>query len=117
MIGDLKFPTSLGSDNHSGVHPEILEAVILANRGHAHSYGHDELSKITDLEFRRLFGPSVEAQYVFTGTAANVLSLATLLKPFEAVICSSVAHLHQDECAAPERFLGGKIFAIPSADS
>lgn len=116
MFDDLEFSTSLGSDNHSGVHPEIMKAIVAANRGHAHAYGMDELCKKTDLEFKRVFGPEVEAQYVFTGTAANVLSMSTSLKSFEAVICSSEAHLHLDECGAPEKFLGCKVWTIDSDD-
>jgi len=36
--------------------------------------------------------------FVFTGTAANVLGLSLLLRPFEAVICAESAHLNVDEC-------------------
>lgn len=116
MFEELKFPTSLGSDNHSGVHPKVLQAMTEANRGGAHAYGMDELSRLTEKEFKRVFGPEVEAHYVFTGTAANVLCLAPLVRSFEAVICSSVAHLHLDECGAPEKFLGAKLWTIPSVD-
>lgn len=116
MFDELKFQTSLGSDNHSGVHPEIMQAIIAANRGFAHAYGMDEVSALTASEFRRVFGDEVEAQYVFTGTAANVLCLKPLMQSFEAVICSEVAHLHLDEAAAPEQFLGGKLWTLPSSD-
>jgi threonine aldolase len=71
---------------------------------------------LTDREFKRVFGPEVEAQYVFTGTAANVLSLAGLVRSFGAVIASDIAHLNVDECGAPEKFLGCKIWTIPTED-
>lgn len=116
MFADLKFRLSLGSDNHSGVHPRVMEALLEANRGHAHAYGMDELCAKTQQEFKRLFGESVQAEYVFTGTAANVLSLAPFLKSFNSVICSDMAHLHMDECGAPEKFLGGKLYTLPSKD-
>jgi threonine aldolase len=116
MFEDLNFNYSLGSDNHAGVHPRVLEAMSAANRGHAHAYGMDEVCVRADREFRRLFGENVEAQYVFTGTAANVLSLAGLLKSYQAVICSDVAHLQVDECGAPEKFLGSKLYTLPSTD-
>jgi threonine aldolase len=115
-IDDLKFPFSLGSDNHSGVHPDIFAALARANRGHAHSYGMDELSQLASIEFKRVFGERVEVHYVFNGTAANVLSMAPLVKSFEAIICSNQAHVHLDECSAPEKFLGTKLFLIPSED-
>jgi threonine aldolase len=116
MFEDLKFATSLGSDNHSGIHPRVMEALAAANRGHAHAYGLDELSRLTALEFKRVFGENCEPQYVFTGTAANVLSLAGTVKSFEAVICSSLAHLNVDECGAPEKFLGSKLLSVPTED-
>ena len=116
MFDDLKFALSLGSDNHSGIHPKILESLAAANRGHAHAYGMDEVSRLTDLEFKRVFGANVEAHYVFTGTAANVLSLSPLMRGFESVICSATAHLHLDECGAPEKFLGGKLWTVPTQD-
>ena len=114
MFDDLRFPTSLGSDNHSGVHPKVLTALTAANRGHAHSYGMDELSDLCAQEFRRVFGSVAEAHFVFNGTAANVLCFATLVRSFEAVITSEVAHMQVDECGAPEKFLGCKLWPIPS---
>jgi threonine aldolase len=107
---------SLGSDNHSGIHPTIAEAIMRANVGHAHSYGMDEISNRAMIEWRRVLARDAEVFYVFNGTAANVLSLQALLKSFEAVACSEVAHLHMDEAGAPEKFLGSKIYTLPSKD-
>lgn len=115
MFETLEFPLSLGSDNHSGVHPEVMKALAACNRGHAHAYGMDELCVATHEEFKRVFGPAVQPEYVFTGTAANVLSLATL-SGFQAIICSDMAHLHMDECGAPEKFLGTKLYSLPAPD-
>lgn len=116
MIEDLLFPMSLGSDNHAGVHPKILQAIERANRGHAHAYGKDELCEQTHKEFCRLFGDAVQAEYVFTGTAANVLSLATSVRSYQAVIASQESHLHNDECGAPEKFLGSKLYLLSGRD-
>jgi threonine aldolase len=116
MFEDLEFNLSLGSDNHSGVHPKVMKALTECNRGHAHAYGLDELCKKTEGEFKRVFGPSVQPEYVFTGTAANVLSLAAGLSSFNSVICSEMAHLNMDECGAPEKFWGGKLAILPSND-
>lgn len=93
-----------------------MAALVEANRGHAHAYGMDELCKLTEQEFKRVFGPNVEAHYVFTGTAANVLGLAPLVKSFEAVIASDTSHLVVDECAAPEKFLNCKLWQVPTED-
>ncbi len=40
---------------------------------------------------------------MFNGTAANVLCLEALTRPWEAVVCTPTAHIHVDECGAPER--------------
>jgi threonine aldolase len=116
MFEQLEFPHSLGSDNHSGVHPKIVSALLAANRGHAHAYGMDAVCELAATEFKRVFGPHASVEYVFTGTAANVLSLAPTAKSFEAVICADMAHLNMDECGAPEKFLGAKLWTLASED-
>lgn len=107
---------SLGSDNHSGIHPMVLEAIHTANFEHAHSYGMDEISDATRVEWRRVLGRDADVFYVFNGTAANVLSLQAFLRPFEATVVSEVAHLQLDECGAPEKHLGSKLYTLPSSD-
>ncbi|MCB0361441.1 MAG: threonine aldolase [Bdellovibrionales bacterium] len=114
MNQQFDFKPGFGSDNHSGVHPLILKSLADCNRGHAHSYGMDEVSKMALQQFYRHFGENIDVHYVFNGTAANVLCLSTLLKPFESVICSDQAHLDQDECGAPEHHLGCKIIPVPT---
>ena len=85
------------SDNWAGAHPAVLEAVAAANAGHAPAYGDDPWTARVVSRFRELLGPRVEPFLVFAGTAANVVGLATRLRPYEAVITTSVAHLHVDE--------------------
>jgi threonine aldolase len=54
--------------------------------------------------------------FVFTGTAANVLGLSLLVRPYEGVICAETAHLNVDECGAPERVLGCKLLPVAAPD-
>src|SRR3989338_459581 len=104
------------SDNNSGMHPKVLEAIISANRGHRIGYGNDEITANVRQEFKKLFGAEVDVYLVFTGTAANVLGLAALTKPYNAVICAATSHLHADECGAPERFGNLKLLTLPTTD-
>ena len=67
-------------------------------------------------QLARLFGAEGGVFFVFTGTAANVLGLSLLLRPFEAVICAESAHLNVDECGAPERVLGAKLLTVATPD-
>lgn len=124
MTSPDNFPTPLhdptvrgfASDNYSGVHPEVLAAIVRANGGHQVSYGEDVYTEQLQQVFREHFGPSVEAFPVFNGTGANVVALQSVTKRWEAVICTGTAHIQVDECAAPERMGGLKLFAVPTPD-
>lgn len=67
------------SDNYSGVHPEVLDAIAEANGGHQTAYGSDAYTaKLTEV-LRGHFGKQVEAFPVFNGTGANVTALLSML--------------------------------------
>ncbi|MEK6627140.1 MAG: low specificity L-threonine aldolase [Bdellovibrionota bacterium] len=100
-----------GSDNHAGVHPALLNALVECNSGHAPSYGTDEYSELAIKAFKGHFGSQTEVFFVFNGTAANVLSLRFLTERHESVLCSDVSHLNIDECGAPE-FFAGKLIPL-----
>lgn len=103
---------SFASDNNSGVHPEILKAIEAANQNHAVAYGNDEVTKRAVQKFKEEFGSQAEVFFMFTGTAANVLGLSAVVRPYNAVICSELAHINVDECGAPERFLNAKLLTV-----
>jgi threonine aldolase len=105
-----------GSDNHAGILPEVLDAIAAANEGHAPSYGHDAWTAHAEARFREHFGEQARAFLVFNGTAANVVGLRALLRPYEAVICAETAHLNVDECGAPEFNAGIKLLAVATPD-
>ena len=108
---------SLGSDNHSGIHPKILQALIEANDGtHVPSYGTDPETYRTQDIFKKIFGQNVETYFVFNGTAANVLCLKSLLQSHESVICADTSHLNRDECGAPEFITGCKLIPLKTPD-
>ena len=107
---------SFGSDNHSGIHPEILAAIAAANDTHAIAYGDDVITKRLEQKFKTLFGEEASIFPVFNGTGANVLCLQALMQSHNAVICAESAHINVDECAAPERFTGAKLLTVPTND-
>ena len=106
----------MASDNAAGVHPVIIEAISRANKFHQLGYGHDEQTPQAKKLFSQLFDADVVTEFVFGGTGANVLALACMLKPAQAVICTATAHIAVDEAGAPERFLGAKLIDIPTID-
>ncbi len=111
MIYD-KHPRGFASDNNAPVHPDILEAIRQANRGHAVGYGDDPWTQQATHKISALFGGEAEVFFVLTGTGANVMALAKAMHPWHSVICTETAHIHEDECGAPERFTGSKIIPV-----
>lgn len=104
------------SDNYAGAHPEVLHAIADANRGHVRAYGDDPVTDQLQTVIRRHFGEQSIAYPVFTGTAANVLALQTLLPRWGAVVTTTQAHIDNDEGGAPEHVAGVKLLPVATAD-
>lgn len=105
---------NFASDNAAGVAPSILAALASANEGFALAYGNDDLTHRVEQTFSRLFERDVAVFLVSTGTAANALAIAHVAPPWGAVFCHAEAHIHVNECGAPEFFGGGlKLFGLP----
>lgn len=106
------------SDNSGPVPPQVLAAVTKANQGYAMGYGADPMMEEVRLGLRRVFdAPQAEVFLCATGTAANVLALSTLCQPFETIFCTPTAHIHEDECNAPEFYTGGaKLTLVGDSD-
>ena len=103
------------SDNYSGICPEAWQAMAEANGGCAPAYGEDEWTAKAADAFRALFEKDCEVFFVFNGTAANSLALASLCQSYHSVICTESAHVETDECGAPEFFSNGsKLLVVPS---
>jgi len=111
---EIKF--GFASDNTAGVHPLIMDEIRSANNGHTIGYGYDRFTEEAMALFKEQLGPETETFFVFTGTAANVLSLSGVTRSWNSVITASTAHLEQDECGAPEKFTGCKVLTVDSAD-
>jgi len=95
------------SDNWAGICPEAWDALEEANHGHAPGYGEDPWTgKACDL-LREIFEADCEVFFVFNGTAANSLALASLSQSYHSILCHEAAHVETDECGAPEFFSNG----------
>ncbi len=106
---------SFGSDNHAGIHPAVLRAIVDANAGDAVAYGADAWTERATAGLREIFGAN-DAFLVLNGSGANVLGLSLLLRRHEAVICAESAHINTDECGSSERLIGTKLLLVPTAD-
>lgn len=110
-----RLAASFASDNTAGAHPAVLAAVAAANDGDAPAYGYDRhTAHAVDL-IRGELGDA-EIFFVFGGTAANVLGLKAVLRPWEAVVCADSAHINVDECGAPEQLIGCKLLTVATED-
>ena len=109
-------PRGFASDNYAGVLPEVLEALAAANRDHAGAYGADPWTAHFEERVREHFGDDARGFLVFNGTGANVISLQAMCRQYQAVICSTNAHINVDECGAPERIAGVKLLPVETPD-
>lgn len=115
-IDDKKITRSFGSDNHSGVHPAIIEAIEKANTGHAVAYGGDSLSERFSERIKEIFGDTAELVIVFNGTGANVVALRAATQPFQSIIAPQTGHIAVDECGSPEFMTGASVKTVDSTN-
>ena len=105
---------SFASDNTAGAHPRVLEALADANAlGHVPAYGADDVTAAAHARLRRAFGDDVQAFFAWGGTGANVVSIAAATRSHQTILCTDIAHIHVDECGAPEAFTGSKLTLVP----
>jgi len=106
------------SDNGSAAPDAVMQALIAANTGFTSGYGADALMDSVRQKVRAVFeAPEAAVYLVPTGTAANALSIATFIQPWNTVYCHRVAHIEEDECNAPEFYAGGaKLTLLEGAD-
>jgi threonine aldolase len=105
------------SDNYAGICPEAWAGMQEANAGHARSYGDDKWTERASNLLRDLFETHCEVFFVFNGTAANSLALASCCQSFHSILCHETAHVETDECGAPEFFSNGtKVLLLGGPD-
>ncbi len=110
----MKNKISFASDNCASVDPRILVSIASVNQGHVSAYGADSYTQRAKAKFKSIFGPDINTYFVYNGTGANVIAMSTVMNSFHSVICPATAHIHRDECGAPEKFMGSKVITLPS---
>ena len=63
------------SDNVSGIHPRILDALIAGNDGNVLPYGADPHTSRAEARFREVFERDLAVAMMATGTGSNALAL------------------------------------------
>lgn len=107
---------SFASDNNSGVHPSVMDAIIKANVDHAPGYGEDPWTEAATHKIKEIFGECADPYFVFNGTGANSVALQAVTRPFNSIICATTAHIFVDECGAPAKMSGCTVIPIKTPD-
>ena len=107
---------SFASDNNSGVHPLVMEALNRANQDHAVGYGDDPWTEEAVCKIKEVFTPDCEPLFVFNGTGSNAVALQLCTRPFNLIICAETAHIYVDECGSPARMTGCQIRPVATTD-
>lgn len=107
---------SFASDNNSGVHPQIMEALCSANHNHSVGYGEDRWTQEAILKIKETFATDCEPLFVFNGTGSNMIALQLATRPYHSIICAETAHIYVDECGGPVKSTGCQIRPVATPD-
>jgi len=111
------YQEQFASDNYSGMCPEVIQSMTEANIGSVPAYGNDKYTFDAANKIREIFETDCEVFFVFNGTAANSLALASLCRSYHSVICHELAHVETDECGAPEFFSNGSKLLLAKGEN
>lgn len=107
---------SFQDDYSEGCHPQILDAMVQSNLVQQAAYGNDEYSLQAAKLIQQAVGNEQAAvHFVASGTLANLIVIASALRPHEAVIAAGSGHIAQRETGAIEA-TGHRIITMPSSD-
>lgn len=98
-------------DYSEGAHPELLEALMNFNIGQKDGYGLDDVTQLAVERIQKAFATDADVHFVTGGTQANLVCLASMLKPYEAVITAKTAHISEHEAGAIEA-TGHKVIEV-----
>jgi threonine aldolase len=104
------------NDYSEGAHPRVLEALTKSNLQQEPGYGEDVFcAQAIGLLKQKIANPHAAIHFVTGGTQANLLVIASLLKPYEAVIAADTGHINVQETGAVEA-TGHKIITTKTTD-
>ena len=102
----------LQSDYLEGCHPNILKKLTETNLLQTVGYGEDEIcSQAKEFIKKHLKTEQVDIHFLIGGTSANQIVIASVLRPFEAVISVESGHINCHETGAIEA-TGHKVISL-----
>lgn len=107
---------SFKNDYSEGAHEQILTALLKTNVLQESGYGDDNFSNnAREIIRKKIENESAAIHFVCGGTQANLVSISSLLKPYESIIAAETAHIATSETGAIES-TGHKINTIQTKD-
>ena len=107
---------SFRCDYEDGACPEVMEALLRTNGETTPGYGEDAHSAAAAARIRQWADcPEAEVFFTLGGTPTNAMTIAHLLRPYEAAIAAETGHINTHETGAVEA-TGHKVVTVPSAD-
>lgn len=104
------------SDYTQGAVPEIIEALVRTNMEMTPGYGKDDYCLSAERKIKaELKNEDVDIHFLVGGTQTNLTFIASVIKPYQAVICAESGHINVHECGSIEA-CGTKLLQLPSDD-
>lgn len=104
------------NDYNEGCHSKILDKLIATNLEQTTGYGEDQYCAQAADRIRKVCGRNdLVVHFLVGGTQANLTVIAAALRPHQAALGASSAHINVHETGAVEA-TGHKVLSVPSAD-
>ena len=104
------------SDYTEGAHPEIIKRLMETNMEQTTGYGMDHYCESARNKIKEICGKKdAYVQFLVGGTQTNSIVIASVLKPYQGVVCASTGHINVHETGAVEA-TGHKVLAIQTLD-
>ena len=103
-------------DYAEGAHPKVLELLSKSNFEQTPGYGEDNYCKMARTIIKKLCqSQSAQVHFLVGGTQTNTTVIASILRPYQGVVCAETGHINVHETGAIEA-TGHKVLPLPSKD-
>ena len=103
-------------DYAEGAHPRLLKALTNTNFEQHPGYSEDAHCDAARAIIRELCEvPQAAVHFLVGGTQANLTVIASILRPYQGVLCADAGHINVHETGSIEA-TGHRVMALPSPD-
>ena len=104
------------SDYLEGAHPAVLQRLIDTNMEQTIGYGCDPYCEGAREKIRAACAaPEADVHFLVGGTQTNTTVIASILRPYQGVVCAVSGHINCHETGAIES-TGHKVIALPTGN-